>query len=92
MKLKVVILVTLMGLLSFTALAQARNEKDLGTFSFCLENDYFARTDRDYTSGVRLTYVSPNLSDKHKKSQLLQWISSLSKKSPFGNKPGFHRA
>ncbi|WP_395075673.1 lipid A deacylase LpxR family protein [Hyphococcus sp.] len=31
---------------------------DSGTFTFVWENDYFANTDRNYTNGLRLAYIS----------------------------------
>jgi hypothetical protein len=33
------------------------------TLNFYLENDLFTQTDSDYTSGVRLSRVSPDLVD-----------------------------
>lgn len=41
-----------------------------GTFSFTLENDVFAGTDRDYTNGVLLQYISPSI-------ELTDWTRSL---------------
>ncbi len=48
------------------ALAQGESEQDdflaayddSGTFTFVWENDYFANTDRNYTNGLRLSYIS----------------------------------
>lgn len=34
-----------------------------GVFSFYLENDLFYNTDRNYTSGIKLSWVSPDLKD-----------------------------
>ncbi len=34
-----------------------------GAFSLYVENDLFYNTDRNYTSGVKLTWVSPNIDD-----------------------------
>ncbi|MEO1137486.1 MAG: lipid A-modifier LpxR family protein, partial [Pseudomonadota bacterium] len=31
---------------------------DSGTFTFVWENDYFANTDRNYTNGLRFSYLS----------------------------------
>ena len=31
---------------------------NLGTWTFTIENDWFASTDQDYTSGLRLSYIS----------------------------------
>ncbi len=43
--------------LSGQAAADTADER--GTFSFTLENDLFAGTDRDYTNGALLQYISP---------------------------------
>lgn len=35
-------------------------KKEVGTFTFQLENDLFSGTDRHYTNGIRLSWLSPN--------------------------------
>lgn len=42
---------------TIAAQAQSLDDAD-GTLSFVWENDYFARTDRNYTNGLRLAYLS----------------------------------
>jgi lipid A 3-O-deacylase len=59
MKLKAFRLIILLILLSSVAAAQIEKGKHRGRLSFRLENDLFAGTDRDYTSGMRLTWISP---------------------------------
>lgn len=42
----------------------AAAEEDRGTFTFLWENDFFGRTDRDYTNGVKFSYLSgPHATD-----------------------------
>ncbi len=41
------------------AASAAEEEDRRGTWTFVIENDVFANTDRDYTSGLRGSYVSP---------------------------------
>lgn len=41
--------------------------------SFYFENDLFARTDKNYTNGVKLTWVSPDLPPPEDKSQPVNW-------------------
>lgn len=65
--------IVLSSLLAFTAtFAQADDAapasdqkpvslKDAWTVNFYLENDLFSDTDQDYTNGVRVSFVSPNL-------------------------------
>jgi lipid A 3-O-deacylase len=36
-----------------------KTDKEVGTFSFQLENDLFSGTDRHYTSGIRFSWLSP---------------------------------
>ena len=48
------------GLATAQSAADAKDSEDRrGTWTFILENDVFANTDRDYTSGLRTSYVSP---------------------------------
>ncbi|MEH6579407.1 MAG: lipid A deacylase LpxR family protein [Amphritea sp.] len=45
-----------------------------GTLSFYLENDLFAETDQQYTNGVRVSWVSPDISDYLNDEQLPGWV------------------
>jgi lipid A 3-O-deacylase len=78
-----------LGLLPLTVLAQEKKAKDSSTFTFYLENDVFTDTDREYTSGVRLTWISPDLTDYREDPQLPEWSYPIIDKLPFVNKPGF---
>ncbi|MFA5121580.1 lipid A deacylase LpxR family protein [Zavarzinia sp.] len=42
------------------ALAEGPSPDPNGTFTFQIENDYFAHTDRYYTNGAQLTWLSPS--------------------------------
>jgi hypothetical protein len=46
---------------AFSAAAQGTACPKGGVYSFYLENDLFYRSDRNYTSGIKLSYVSPDL-------------------------------
>jgi hypothetical protein len=60
------ILIVLLGFLMFAVLVQPGEPQNRGAFSFYIENDCFAMTDRYYTNGVKLTWVSPDrLTLKH---------------------------
>jgi len=50
------------GFLLLSAVAMPCAAQNRGAFSFHLENDVFAGTDRYYTSGVKLSWISPFLS------------------------------
>jgi lipid A 3-O-deacylase len=62
MKLKKVWSAFLGGVLLLSAAAVPCPAQNRGALSFHLENDVFAGTDRYYTSGVKLTWISPFLS------------------------------
>jgi lipid A 3-O-deacylase len=81
-----------LGLLPLTVLAQEKKAKDSSTFTFYLENDVFTDTDREYTSGVRLTWISPDLTDYREDPQLPEWSYPIIDKLPFVNEPGFQRS
>ena len=46
--------------LLLSALVPLGLAQNRGAFSFYLENDIFAGTDRYYTHGVKLTWISPD--------------------------------
>lgn len=92
MKLKVIFLFNLLGLLPMTVMAQAEKAQDVRTFSVYLENDTFAGTDELYTSGTKLTWISPDLMNYQEDSRLPTWSYPLIKWLPFVKKPGFQRA
>jgi hypothetical protein len=60
MKLKILLLIFMGGFLLLSAVVQPGNAQNRGAFSFQLENDVFAGTDRYYTHGVKLTWISPD--------------------------------
>lgn len=92
MKLKPVFLSILLLLLPLTAMAQVKKAKDFKTFTFYLENDVFADRDRHYTNGLKLTWISPDLTDYQNNSGVPKWSYPLIKGLPFVNKPGFQRS
>ncbi|MCP5214279.1 MAG: lipid A deacylase LpxR family protein [Pseudomonadales bacterium] len=57
--------------------------KDSWTFSLYFENDLFAETDQNYTNGVRLSWISPDLTDYIKDPTLPNWIRSVNKRLKF---------
>jgi lipid A 3-O-deacylase len=85
-------LLIIIGLAPCAVMAEVQNAMDAKTFSFYLENDTFAGTDRHYTSGVRLTWISPDLSHFREHQPLPEWSQPLIKRLPFINKPGYHHA
>jgi len=61
--------------------------KDLNTFSLYLENDYFANTDSNYTSGLKLTWSSAIHADYPKKIYPHKLFYPIIKRLPFGQTP-----
>ena len=67
---------------AYAAAPERFEEDDKGIFSLVFENDLFAGEDRDYTNGVRLSYLSP---EEH----MPGWANSLANMLPLasdGNK------
>ncbi len=68
-------------ILLYCAPTQAQTQKppyESWTFTFHLENDLFANTDRFYTNGIKLSWISPEL----------KWFQDL----PWMQKPGIVQA
>ncbi len=61
------------------------------TFTLFFENDLFADTDRRYTSGVKLSWVSPDLSEYRDSRRLPAWSHGLIDLLPFIHAEGVQR-
>lgn len=70
---------SLLALAGFTAsvgsyaATEPHNNQNPGTLTFYLENDLFADTDQQYTSGIRASWVSPDISDYLTDENLPHW-------------------
>ena len=65
--------------------ADHQSPQNTWTFTFRFENDLFASTDRNYTNGIKLSWISPDLdwfSDSH---NLPDWSKTVVEKLPFSN-------
>jgi hypothetical protein len=91
------VLPVLPGLLIFLALCLASApcpayaEKQPGeyrTFTLYFENDVFEGTDRQYTNGVKLTWISPDLSGYADDPRIPKWSHSIAERLPFVGRPG----
>ena len=65
--------------------------KDWQTFSFYFENDLFVDTDQGYTNGVKLSWISPDLTGYTESDRLPDWSLPLIRRLPFINEPGLQR-
>ena len=52
------------------------------TVNLYVENDLFSETDQDYTSGIRVSVVSPDITS-HKQIELWPWIQQVNEKLTF---------
>jgi hypothetical protein len=80
----VIICVLLNGLEPCSA---RKDPRDANTFTFYLENDVFTGTDREYTNGIKLTWISRDLSGYHE-VRTPAWSRDFIDSLPFVNKPG----
>ncbi len=75
-----------------TVMGQPRRAGSQGAFSLYFENDVFARTDRHYTNGTKLTWISPDVAAYPEHPWIPSWSLPFVTRLPFVNKPGFRRA
>lgn len=71
-------------LLTLAASAQAaapaaETDKAPWTFNFYFENDVFANTDRSYTNGLRLSWVSPDIDNYLYDPDLPDWLRDVNR-------------
>jgi len=74
------------GFLLSAAPAQAQERYDNSwTFSVHFENDLFADTDQNYTNGIKLSWVSPDLTRFRDSERLPDWSHKYVEMLPFIN-------
>jgi hypothetical protein len=61
------------------------------TFTFRLENDLFAGTDRHYTNGIKLSWISPDLTRFRDSDQLPDWGKQIVNRLPYSQMEGLQR-
>lgn len=89
---KLLFIFCLLGGICLKGIAQNTEAHRFRKFSFYFENDTFYKTDRQYSSGLRLSWVSSNAESYRDCVHLPRWSTSLIEKLPFVNRPGFRRA
>jgi hypothetical protein len=65
--------------------ADYRSPEDSWTFTFRFENDLFGGTDRNYTNGIKLSWISPDLPWFHESDDLPDWGKAIVKRLPFSD-------
>ncbi len=63
--------------------ADHQSPENTWTFTFRFENDLFASTDRNYTNGIKLSWISPDLDWFKDSHNLPGWGKTLVEKLPF---------
>ena len=81
MRRKIVLLLLMMILLTCVSYSQTQEKDRSGTFSLYFENDTVAGTDRCFTGGAKLGWMSKDLKN-YKEKKIWRWL-------PFVDKPGF---
>jgi len=61
------------------------------SFSIAFENDLFGDTDAQYTNGIQVAWVSPDLSEYRDSGRLPAWSLPLIERLPLINEPGLQR-
>ncbi len=89
-----VLLFPLSWLLFIAGIALGAENMNYGSVSLYWENDALARTDNNYTNGVKLTWTSPWLSWRPDEPgrAAAPWYESLAASLPFVYAPGFRSA
>ena len=59
------------------------DQRDEWTLNLYVENDLFSETDQDYTSGVRLSWVSPDIESYFDEDTLPGWVNSINRRLTF---------
>ena len=70
---------------------EQKNPEDYKTFTFYSENDIVAGTDLQYTNGIKLTWISEDISNYRQNKDIPEWSYPIIERLPFINKPGFQK-
>ncbi len=62
------------------------DQREEWTLNLYVENDLFAESDQDYTSGIRLSWVSPDITDYYDGDVLPDWVQSVNRRLTFFHK------
>lgn len=62
------------------------DQREEWTLNLYVENDLFAESDQDYTSGIRLSWVSPDITNYFDRDVLPGWVRDVNKRLTFFHK------
>ncbi|OQY06023.1 MAG: hypothetical protein B6I22_06540 [Desulfobacteraceae bacterium 4572_123] len=85
------LLLLLMSIVLVLRSEPCKAAEDRRTFSFYFENDLFADTDRHYTNGIKLSWISNDLTGYAKSGSLPDWSLPIIRRLPFINEQGLQR-
>ncbi len=88
---KCLVLLLLMSIALVLGSDSCEAAKDRRTFSFYFENDLFADTDYGYTNGIKLSWISEDLTAYMKSDSLPDWSLPIINRLPFINEQGLQR-
>jgi lipid A 3-O-deacylase len=71
--------------------SEKKSAEDSDTITFYMENDVLNHTDAQYTSGVKLTWISKNLNNYCDSAKVPGFVCSNIERLPFMNEPGFQK-
>ncbi len=60
-----------------------RDQTQAWTLNLYVENDLFSETDQDYSSGIRLSWVSPDVEDYLQSDRLPAWVKRVNRRLRF---------
>jgi len=81
-----------MLILPCLAFAEDNTARHMRTMTLYMENDLFYKTDRQYTHGTKLSWISPDLSDYRDDPLVPAWSYPLIERLPFINESGYQRS
>jgi hypothetical protein len=79
-------------LLPWRVCAEDDVARRMSTVTLYMENDLFYNTDRQYTHGTKLSWISPDLSDYRNAPPIPAWSCPMIERLPFINEPGYQRS
>jgi lipid A 3-O-deacylase len=71
--------------------SEKKRPEEFDTVTLYMENDIVSETDRQYTSGIKLTWISEDLNTYRENKKLPEWSCCIIDKLPFINKPGLQK-
>ena len=91
MIMKYIIFSILLTIAAVFGVESAEGKEKLGTLSFYFENDFFGDTDRYYTNGIKLSWISPDLTSYAQSGKLPEGALPIVHWLPFINDQGLQR-